>query len=210
MLSTILPVVGVMCIFGFAFAGNIALGWVLFVALALISGLINTIFFRCPHCGKAIPANSTVNQKYCPLCGEDLGIRPSRISYYGHCRKNKKGIMRGISTVGPMVFIVSLFILFLIVAAVFGVDSLSKGMGRIAVILAFVVSVVLAIFCRIVVASAAKLDKDAIYYSKVPFIWKKYDIDDIVACEKIVKPFYHVNRGYVFATSKEIVAIPMA
>ena len=44
MLSTILPVVGVMCIFGFAFAGNIALGWVLFVALALISGLINTIF----------------------------------------------------------------------------------------------------------------------------------------------------------------------
>ena len=210
MLSTILPVVGVMCIFGFAFAGNIALGWVLFVVLALISGLINTIFFRCPHCGKAIPANSTVNQKYCPLCGEDLGMRPSRISYYGHCRKNKKGIMRGISTVGPMVFIVSLFILFLIVAAVFGVDSLSKGMGRIAVILAFVVSVVLAIFCRIVVASAAKLDKDAIYYSKVPFIWKKYDIDDIVACEKIVKPFYHVNRGYVFATSKEIVAIPMA
>ena len=64
LLSTILPVVGVLCIFGFAFAGNIALGWVLFVVLALISGLINTIFFRCPHCGKAIPANSTVNQKY--------------------------------------------------------------------------------------------------------------------------------------------------
>ena len=47
MLSTILPVVGVMCIFGFAFAGNIALGWVLFVALALISGLIKSKYGTC-------------------------------------------------------------------------------------------------------------------------------------------------------------------
>ena len=209
-LSTVLPVIGVLCIFGFAFAGNIAFGWVLFVVLALISGLINTIFFRCPHCGKSIPANSTVNQKYCPLCGEDLGMKPSRISYYGHCKKRKDGTMRGFSTVGPMVFIVSLFILFLIVVAVFGVDSLSKGMGRIAVILAFIVSVVLAIFCRIVVSSAVKMDKDAIYYSKVPFMWRRYEINDIVECEKVVKPFYHVNRGYVFATSEGIVAIPMA
>lgn len=209
-LSTVLPVVGVFCIFGFAFAGNIALGWVLFVVLALISGLINTIFFRCPHCGKTIPANSTVNQKYCPLCGEDLGMKPSRISYYGSCRKGRNGVLRAFSTVGPMVFIVSLFILFLIVVAVFGVDSLSKGMGRIAVILAFVVSVVLAIFCRIVVSSAAKLDDKAIYFSKIPFVWRRYELEDIVNCEKLVKPFYHVNRGYIFATSKGLVAIPMA
>lgn len=210
LLSTVLPVVGVLCIFGFAFAGNIALGWVLFVVLALISGIINTVFFRCPHCGKSIPANSTVNQKYCPLCGEDLGMKPSRISYYGPCRKNKKGVLRAFSTVGPMVFIVSLFILLLIVIAVFGVDSFSKGMGRIAVILAFVVSVVLAIFCRIVVSSAAKMDKKAIYYSKVPFMWRRYEIDDIVECEKVIEPFYHVNRGYIFATSKELAVIPMA
>ena len=210
LLSTILPVIGVLCIFGFAFAGNIAMGWVLFVVLALVSGLINTIFFRCPHCGKAIPANSTVNQKYCPLCGEDLGMRPSRISYYGRCRRNKNGTLRAYSTVGPMVLIVSVFILLLIVIAVFGVDSLNKGMGRIAVILAVIVSVVLAIFCRIAVSSAAKLDDKAIYYSKVPFKWRKYEIDDIVENESLVKPFYHVNRGYIFATSRGLVAIPMA
>ena len=210
LLSTILPVIGVLCIFGFAFAGNIAMGWVLFVVLALVSGLINTIFFRCPHCGKAIPANSTVNQKYCPLCGEDLGMRPSRISYYGRCRRNKNGTLRAYSTVGPMVLIVSVFILLLIVIAVFGVDSLNKGMGRIAVILTVIVSVVLAIFCRIAVSSAAKLDDKAIYYSKVPFKWRKYEIADIVENESLVKPFYHVNRGYIFATSRGLVAIPMA
>ena len=210
LLSTILPVIGVLCIFGFAFAGNIAMGWVLFVVLALVSGLINTIFFRCPHCGKAIPANSTVNQKYCPLCGEDLGMRPSRISYYGRCRRSKNGTLRAYSTVGPMVLIVSVFILLLIVIAVFGVDSLNKGMGRIAVILTVIVSVVLAIFCRIAVSSAAKLDDKAIYYSKVPFKWRKYEIDDIVENESLVKPFYHVNRGYIFATSRGLVAIPMA
>lgn len=210
LLSTILSVIGVLCIFGFAFAGNIAMGWVLFVVLALVSGLINTIFFRCPHCGKAIPANSTVNQKYCPLCGEDLGMRPSRISYYGRCRRNKNGTLRAYSTVGPMVLIVSVFILLLIVIAVFGVDSLNKGMGRIAVILTVIVSVVLAIFCRIAVSSAAKLDDKAIYYSKVPFKWRKYEIDDIVENESLVKPFYHVNRGYIFATSRGLVAIPMA
>ena len=210
LLSTILPVIGVLCIFGFAFAGNIAMGWVLFVVLALVSGLINTIFFRCPHCGKAIPANSTVNQKYCPLCGEDLGMRPSRTSYYGRCRRNKNGTLRAYSTVGPMVLIVSVFILLLIVIAVFGVDSLNKGMGRIAVILTVIVSVVLAIFCRIAVSSAAKLDDKAIYYSKVPFKWRKYEIDDIVENESLVKPFYHVNRGYIFATSRGLVAIPMA
>ena len=137
-------------------------------------------------------------------------MKPSRISYYGKCRKNKNGVMRGYSTVGPMVFIVSLLILFLIVVAVFGVDSLNKGMGRIAVILAFCVSVILAIFCRIAVSSAVKMDDKAIYFSKIPFMWRKYEIDDIVENERVVEPFYHVNRGYIFATSKGMVAIPMA
>ena len=40
LLSTALPIVGVLCIFGFAFAGNISMGWILFVVLALISGII--------------------------------------------------------------------------------------------------------------------------------------------------------------------------
>lgn len=94
--------------------------------------------------------------------------------------------------------------------AVFGVDSLNKGMGRIAVILAFCVSAILAIFCRIAVSSAVKMDDKAIYFSKIPFMWRKYEIDDIVENERVVEPFYHVNRGYIFATSKGMVAIPMA
>lgn len=202
--------IGVLCIFGYAFAGNILHGWILFVVLSLASGLINTIFFRCPHCHKSIPANSTVNQKYCPFCGEDLGMKPSRISYYGKCGRNKNGVLRGYTIVGPMVFIVSLLILFLIVVAVFGVDSLTQGVGRIATILAVVISIVLAVFCRIAVSSAVKMDDDAIYYSRFPFRWKRYEIADIVEHEKRLKPFYHVNKGYVFATSKGLVAIPMA
>lgn len=210
LLTVILPVIGVLCIFGFTFAGNIFYGWVVFVVLALISGLINTIFFRCPHCGKSIPANSTVNQKYCPLCGEDLGMKPSRISYYGRCHKDKHGCLRGYTIVGPMVFIVCFIILLLIIIAIFGIGSLTKFIGRTAVIIAFAISVVLALFCRIVVSSAVKLDDEAIYYSKVPFFWRKYDMEDIRSWAKDIEPFYHVNRGYIFATSKGVVEIPMA
>lgn len=210
LLSTILPVIGVLCIFGYAFAGNILYGWVIFVVLSLVSGLINTIFFRCPHCHKSIPANSTVNQKYCPLCGEDLGMKPSRISYYGRTYRDKKGVYKGFTIVGPMVFIVSLLILFLIVVAVFGVDSLSKGAGRIATIMAFCVSVVLAMFCRVAVSSAFKMDDDAVYYCRFPFKWRRYEFKDIEEHKKQIRPFYHVSRGYVFATSHGIIAIPMA
>ena len=54
------------------------------------------------------------------------------------------------------------------------------------------------------------MDDKAIYFSKIPFMWRKYEIDDIVENERVVEPFYHVNRGYIFATSKGMVAIPMA
>ena len=74
LLSTALPIVGVLCIFGFAFAGNISMGWILFVVLALISGIINTIFFRCPHCGKSIPANCTVRTRSIVLCVERISV----------------------------------------------------------------------------------------------------------------------------------------
>lgn len=210
LLSTILPVIGVLCIFGYAFAGNILYGWVVFVVLSLVSGLISTIFFRCPHCHRSIPANSTINQKYCPLCGKDLGMKSSRISYYGKAYKNKKGVLRGCTIVGPMVFIVSLLILLLIVVAVFGVGSLTQGTGRIASLLALAISIVLAVFCRVVVSSAVKLDDKTLYFSRIPFRWRKYDIDDIREHAEKIKPFYHVNRGYMFATSDGIAAIPMA
>ena len=39
LLSTALPIIGVLCIFGFAFAGNISMGWILFVVLALYQAL---------------------------------------------------------------------------------------------------------------------------------------------------------------------------
>lgn len=211
MLSVILPIIGIACIFVFTFKGDIFYGWIIFVILSLLSGLINTIFFRCPHCGHAIPANSTVNQKYCPLCGEDLGMKPSRISYYGKCMRDRKGAMRGFTLVGPMVFIVSAILLSLIVVAMFGVDSLSKFTGRTALAIAIVISIVLAIFCRIVVSSAVKLDDDAIYYSRIPFRWKRCGIQDIIECSRQIKPFYHVNRGYVFPTSDHgLMSIPMA
>lgn len=38
LLSTALPIVGVLCIFGFAFAGNISMGWILF--LVMLPGLV--------------------------------------------------------------------------------------------------------------------------------------------------------------------------
>lgn len=210
LLSTILPVIGVLFIFGYAFAGNILYGWIVFVVLSLASGIINTLFFRCPHCHRSIPANSTVNQKYCPLCGEDLGMKPSRISYYGRAYKNKKGVLRGYTIVAPMVFIVSIIILLLIIVAVLGVESMSQTIGRLVLVVAFVVSIVLAVFCRIAVSSAVKLDSSRLYYSRIPFVWRVYDIEDIRTCAKSIKPFYHVNRGYVFATSEGVVSVPMA
>ena len=74
LLSTALPIVGVLCIFGFAFAGNISMGWILFVVLALISGIINTIFFRCPHCGKSIPAKLYGLTRSIVLCVERISV----------------------------------------------------------------------------------------------------------------------------------------
>jgi hypothetical protein len=210
LLSTILPIVGVLCILVFACTGDILYGWILFVVLSLLSGLINTIFFRCPHCHKSIPANSTVNQKYCPLCGEDLGMKPFKVSYYGKCKVRKDGTMKVYTLVAPMVFVVSLFILFLIVVAVFGMESITKGMGRIALAFSVLVSLVLAFFCRVVVSSVAKLDDSAIYYSKLPFKWRRYELEEIRQYAEKVTPFYHVTKGYVFATSKGLVAIPMA
>ena len=52
LLSTALPIVGVLCIFGFAFAGNISMGWILFVVLALISGILQMSALRQINTGK--------------------------------------------------------------------------------------------------------------------------------------------------------------
>ncbi len=87
----IMPVIGILGLFIFTFIGEIMYGWGLFVIMLLLSGIFESdIFFRCPHCGKAIPANATLNQKYCPLCGEDLGLKDSPFSYYSKCSRKKE------------------------------------------------------------------------------------------------------------------------
>ena len=58
----IMPVIGTLGLFIFTFVGKIIYGWGLFVIMLLLSGIINQFFFRCPHCGKSIPANATLNQ----------------------------------------------------------------------------------------------------------------------------------------------------
>jgi hypothetical protein len=207
---TFMPVVGVLCLFVFAFAGEISFGWAIFVGLLILSGIINILFFRCPHCRKAIPANSTLNQKYCPLCGEDLGIKPYSFSYYGKCIKDKTGTYRAYSLVGFTAFIVSTVIVLLMVVAILGFDTVFKGVGRIMILVSFVFGILLGMFCRCVAGSAAKLDKEYLYYSRFPFRWKQYSLADIKEYAKLYKPFYHVIRGYVMVTSQGIVAVPVA
>ncbi len=209
-ISVILPVIGVLGIFVFAFTGKIVYGWSLFIILMLISGLIGTLFFRCPHCHKAIPVNGTLNQKYCPYCKEDLGMKPSKISYYGKCTVTKAGTYKAYTVVGPMVFVVSTMIVLLIIVAILGFNSIFNGIGRILVVIAFLIGIFLGIFCRLVVGSAAKMDNEKVYYSKIPFRWKAYELADIKEQAKRVKPFYHVTRGYVVPTSKDALILPVA
>ncbi len=210
LISVILPIIGVFGIFAFAFTGKITYGWELFIILMLLSGLIGIVFFRCPHCHKSIPVNGTINQKYCPYCKEDLGMKPSRLSYYGKCARKKDGTYKANTIIGPLVFIVSTMIVLLIIVAVLGIDSIFKGTGRILVGVAFIIGIFLGAFCRLVTGSAAKLDDKKIYYCKVPFVWKEYELSDIIECSKAVKPFYHVVRGYVVPTSKGALVLPVA
>ncbi|MGN0396295.1 MAG: zinc ribbon domain-containing protein [Coprococcus sp.] len=209
-ISVVLPIIGVLAIFAFAFTGHIVYGWSVFIILMLVSGVITTIFFRCPNCHRAIPANGTPNQKYCPYCHKDLGMKPSPISYYGKCSRTKDGTYKAYTITGPIVFIVSTMIVLLIVVAILGLDSIFKGIGRILIAAAFMIGILLGVFCRILVGSAAKLDDEKVYYSKIPFRWKEYELADIKEQTKNIKPFYHVTRGYVVPTSKGKLILPVA
>ena len=178
--------------------------------MLLLSGIINQLFFRCPHCGKSIPANATLNQKYCPLCGADLGLIDSPFSYYSKCKKNKNGQYQAYTTVGYLAFIVGTAIVLFIVVALLGFDSVFKGTGRILILAALALGFLIGMMCRCIVGSAAKLDKEHLYYSKIPGRWKCYDISDIKEQAKLHKPFYHVVRGYIMMTNQGVVAIPVA
>ena len=168
----IMPVIGTLGLFIFTFVGKIIYGWGLFVIMLLLSGIINQMFFRCPHCGKSIPANATLNQKYCPLCGADLGLIDSPFSYYSKCKKNKNGQYQAYTTVGYLAFIVGTAIVLFIVVALLGFDSVFKGTGRILILAALALGFLIGMMCRCIVGSAAKLDKEHLYYSKIPGRWK--------------------------------------
>lgn len=168
------------------------------------------MFFRCPHCGKSIPANATLNQKYCPLCGADLGLIDSPFSYYSKCKKNKYGQYQAYTTVGYLAFIVGTAIVLFIVVALLGFDSVFKGTGRILLLAAIALGLLIGMMCRCIVGSAAKLDKEYLYCCKIPGRWKRYAIADIREQANEHKPFYHVVRGYVMMTSQGVVAIPVA
>ncbi len=206
----VLPVIGTLGLFIFTFIGEIMYGWGLFVVMLLLSGILNQIFFRCPHCGKAIPANATLNQKYCPLCGEDLGLKDSPFSYYSKCSRKKNGTYYAYTTVGYLAFIAGTAIILFIVVALLGFDSVFKGSGRLLIVAAIVLGGLIGLVCRCLVGSAAKLDEEHLYFSRIPGRWKCYDISDIISHAKKQKPFYHITRGYVMMTSEGIVCVPAA
>ncbi len=206
----IISVIGVLGLFIFTFSGDIMKGWIFFITALLISGLINLIFFRCPKCGKYIPANATLNQKYCPMCGEDLCLPEPYFSYYSECKKNKKGTYKAFTIVGGVGFVVSTLIALFVVIALFGISELLKTTGLLILAAALVLGFVIGFLCRMIVGSAAKMDDEYLYFSKIPWRWQAYKLDDIIECAKSYKPFYHIVRGYVMVTSKGVIAVPVA
>lgn len=209
-ISLIMSVMGIMAIFISAFIGKIKYGWLIFIASMLVSGIMNYFLFRCPHCGKAIPANISVNQKYCPLCGKDLEMTPSVFSYYRRCARKKDGTYRASSIVGLAVFVISTVLIAMIVIAILGFDSIFKGTGRILIIISIIIGILLGIFCRCIAGSAVKIIENDLYFSKFPFRWKRYDMNELKVLSKERPPFYHVIKGYIIPTSDGILAIPVA
>ncbi len=208
-ISMLLPVIGVFSIFIFAFTGHIGWGFTAFIISMFVSEIIAVIFFRCPHCHRAIPASGNLNQKYCPYCGEELGMKPLGISYYGKCTRSKDGALKAYTMIVPMVFIVSTMIVLLIVVAILGLDSIFQGIGRILVLAAFVMGILIGMLCRLAVGSVVKMDDEKIYFSKVPFRWTEYELDDIKEQAKMAAPFYDRRKGYIVTTSKGKLMLPV-
>lgn len=209
-ISLIMSVMGILAIFISAFLGKIKYGWLIFIASMLISGIMNYVLFRCPHCGKAIPANISVNQKYCPLCGKDLEMTPSVFSYYRRCARKKDGTYRASSIVGLAVFVISTVVIVMIVIAILGFDSIFKGTGRILIVISIILGILLGVFCRCIAGSAAKIIDGELYFSRMPFKWKKYNINELKILAKERQPFYHVIKGYIIPTTDGMIAIPVA
>lgn len=209
LLIVLMPVLGVISIALSIFAGHITVGWIIFISLLLLSGIINILFFRCPHCKKTILVYASGNQKYCPHCGGDTGIIPSKFGYYSKCARRKNGDYVAYTMVGINVFLVSTLILVLVIAAVFGIDKLFRGMGLILVIAAILIGMLLGFMCRCIVGSKAVMNADTIKFCKIPFVWREYSIDHIRKVAEEDEPFYHRARGYVMATERGVLILPV-
>ena len=211
LISEIMTLIGIVCIFLFTIKGNMMYGWLIFVAMMLISGVLGYIFFRCPHCKKPIPINGNQNQKYCPYCHEELGMKMGPFSYYSKCTRRKKGTVYSAYTlIGPATAIVTILILELIVIAIMGMDGVKEGIGPILLAAAAIIGLLIGLFSRCIAGSAAKLDETYLSYAKLPFIWKKYKLSDIRETSEETEPFYHITRGIVCAADKNVITIPVA
>lgn len=206
----IISAVGILGLFIGTFAGEIMTGWIIFIAALLVSGLINLIFFRCPECGKYIPANLSYNQKYCPSCGADLGLGEPYFSYYSKCKRTKNGTYKAYTIVGALGFLISAVIALFVVIALFGVSEFLSGSGLIIIGVVVLFGLIIGFFCRWIVGSAAKMDDEYLYFSKRPGKWEAYKLGDIAEFTKQYKPFYHVVRGYVMASPNGVIAVPVA
>jgi MFS family permease len=209
-ISQLMTVIGVLAIFVFTFSGDILYGWIIFIIMMLLSGIISLIFYRCPKCKKALPVNGSSNQKYCPVCGENLGMKPAPFGYYGKCKRDKAGAYVAYTIVGQITFLVTTFIMLLVVVTIFGMNSIFAGTGRIMTILSFAAGILLGLFCRCIVGFSAKLDEENLYYSAVPFIWKKYELEELRQIAKHVAPFYHPIRGLVLGTKSGALCIQLS
>lgn len=208
--SEIMTLIGIICILIFTFKGDMMYGWFIFIAMMLLSGIIGFIFFKCPNCKKSIPINGNQNQKYCPYCHENLGMKPGPFSYYSKCRRSKNGTYTAYTLVGPATAIVTILILILIIVAIMGADGLFKGIGAGLLVAAFAIGIFIGFFSRCIAGSAAKMDDIYLYYSRMPFKWKKYKLEEIKSVSAVSEPFYHSVRGIVCGSKHEVITIPVA
>lgn len=72
------------------------------------------------------------------------------------------------------------------------------------------VGALLGVMCRCIAGSKTMMDDENIMFSKIPFVWKEYSIADIKDKASSDKPFYHKARGYVIATGKGVLVLPVS
>ena len=175
-----------------------------FVELA--KGSLNTFLNAMTYSDKTVYPIASCNEKDF----ENLMDVYLDAVFYPNIYEHTEIMRQAYTTVGYLAFIVGTAIVLFIVVALLGFDSVFKGTGRILLLAAIALGLLIGMMCRCIVGSAAKLDKEYLYCCKIPGRWKRYAIADIREQANEHKPFYHVVRGYVMMTSQGVVAIPVA